>query len=408
VSLEAGHNSAAQLVAASGFIDAGREDLAEHVALAVLARDPTNGQAHAIASRCRRVLGDIEGAMREADEAVRLAPGSSYAHAVRASALLERHPGESEREARETLRLDPRDPQHHAQLAAALFLQRRYRESLDSATAGLELDPQHVNCRASRSLSLLFLGRPAEARAAIRAVLATAPASALVHGQLAGFMMMRGELPDARAEALEALRLDPASPLRRIVLIPLERILEGPGARVGWWFALCWELLAGRYRRPAGFVSFILAGVVWPGAWVFAAWLGAFQAFWLVHDAPAPASARVARVRAAMLRWPSAWLCVSLLAVAGAALGLFGSGGLLAVASGVAIAAMTSIAFLVRGRLRGIGCLATAAALVAMVYSFALSVPQPALSIASLGLAGAATLMVWPLGLLVLPHISRR
>jgi len=185
-----------------------------------LAADPEHGTAHAQYAICLLKTGDLAGARREAQAAVRCMPDDPGAHCVRAIVALgdERLP-EAEAAAREALRLDPDDPDHHHILAAALNRSDRVAEALERCEAGLALDPEHAPLIDLRASLLTRLGRRDEAEASIHEALRRDPDDPEQHANL-GWARLSARDPTGSAQHFaEALRLDPENAYARAGLV---------------------------------------------------------------------------------------------------------------------------------------------------------------------------------------------
>src|SRR5687767_289199 len=91
--------------------DQGRYDLAEEQARRHLTEEPDDGNAHALLALCLVQRENWGEAIREAGEAVRLAPMAAYAHHVAGHVMLAANRHESAmREAEAAVQLDPSAP----------------------------------------------------------------------------------------------------------------------------------------------------------------------------------------------------------------------------------------------------------------------------------------------------------
>src|SRR3982750_3819735 len=81
-------SSAAAFQRGSVLYEQGRHDMAAAEFRRVLAEDPDYAPAHALLALCLGRTDQKEEALREADEAVRLAPDMAFCHFVRGYALL--------------------------------------------------------------------------------------------------------------------------------------------------------------------------------------------------------------------------------------------------------------------------------------------------------------------------------
>ena len=109
----------------------------------------------------------------------------------------------------EAIRLDPMQADYFSWLAAFLYDSGQWKAALKAADQGLELNALHVSCANLRALSLAKLGRQAEAKATSLAALARDPVNAVSHAIQATTLMRQADYGQARANYMEALRLDP-------------------------------------------------------------------------------------------------------------------------------------------------------------------------------------------------------
>lgn len=185
----------------------GRYDLAEPEARLALADDPDDAVAHAVLAQCLTGLAKYAD---EAERAVGLAPDLPLAHFALASARLHRnHFAEAEAAAREAVRLDPADPDHHAMVAAVHAAREDWRGTLAAADRGLEQDAEHGWCGNLRAMALVKLGRRAEAGATMEEALARDPDDAFTHANRGWGLLHEGDPARALEHFREALRLEP-------------------------------------------------------------------------------------------------------------------------------------------------------------------------------------------------------
>jgi tetratricopeptide (TPR) repeat protein len=199
----------------------GRMDQAEREYRMAVSDDPRDPIAR---SMLAQVIGSQGGrhdeALREARDAIALAPDLAFGHRVEAGVHLEGGRfSDGERAAREAVRLDPEDEDNFAMLSHALQAQRRWAEALAAADTGLELspvDPQLLNLRAQ---ALVGLGRKDEAGATLRGALARDPENADTHANQGWALLHRGDRKGALGHFRESLRLDPQGEWARAGLV---------------------------------------------------------------------------------------------------------------------------------------------------------------------------------------------
>lgn len=187
-----------------------RYGLAEQELLQSLADDPHNPFAHALLALCLCQQKDYSAAMREAKEAIHLGPDASFTHYALAYVLYQRdRHQEAESAIEEALSLDPGEADYYSLLASIRFDQRRWPAALEAAEQGLAQDAEHGGCTNLRAMSLVKLGRRAEAGAALGDALSRDPEDALTHANQ-GWTLLEQRQPDKALEHFrEALRLEP-------------------------------------------------------------------------------------------------------------------------------------------------------------------------------------------------------
>ena len=192
-----------------------------------LASDPQDPTAHALLALGLAHLEQGRDAVEAGRRAVALAPELAFAHYAYGWALVEqREFGAAENAAREALRLDP-GADEHALLAQVHIRQRRWRDALDVADRGLNVDPEHAACANLRALALAGLGRSAEAVAGVHDVLAHDPDDAYAHTNR-GWLLLRQSNPQAALDSFRtALRLDPTLDWARAGIIEAMKARKG-------------------------------------------------------------------------------------------------------------------------------------------------------------------------------------
>jgi Tfp pilus assembly protein PilF len=212
-----------------------------------LAADPQNAMAHALLALGLAHLRQPRDAVAAGRQAVALDPEMSFAHYALGWALLEHDDASgAERAAREALRLSP-DGDGYALLAQGLTRQRKWREALETASRGLEVDPEHSGLANIRAMALGALGRREEADGAVRDALAAAPDDPAAHANR-GWLLLRQSNPDAALESFRAaLRLDPSLDWARAGIVEALKARQGL-YRVMLRYSLWMGTLSGRAR----------------------------------------------------------------------------------------------------------------------------------------------------------------
>ncbi len=187
---------------------------------AALADDPNRAEPHSYLAQCLLELGDTAGALREADEGVRLAPLHFLPHAVKAMVLhkLDRY-AEAEASATEAVSNDPFAAWPFAVLANVRFSRNDWAGCLEAATRGLALDPTDAGCLSLRTLANLRLGRRADATFSAETALRNDPNDPFAHVAEGWRRMHVGDAKGACDHFRTALRLDPTSAAARAGMI---------------------------------------------------------------------------------------------------------------------------------------------------------------------------------------------
>lgn len=202
----------------------GRHDLAEREFRGALAQDPGDADAHAHLAICllegtkdRSRLGE---ALREAHEAVGLAPAWAFPHYV--TALVHDRmdsPGEAMRAARQALELEPDNAHFHTLIGQLLLDRYDWNGALQAAEGALALDPEDVDANNLRAVALTKLGRKQEAGATIKEALRRNPENAITHANMGWKLLHEGRAKEAGNSFREALRLEPGNEWARQGLV---------------------------------------------------------------------------------------------------------------------------------------------------------------------------------------------
>ncbi|HUY89935.1 MAG TPA: tetratricopeptide repeat protein [Pirellulales bacterium] len=175
-----------------------------------LADEPNSSFAHALLGLCLVELKQYQEATAEAQQAVHLAPDFPFAHYALAKVWFDRRRFKEALAAiQEAVRLDPHDADYFAILSQIHFAESRWQAALEAADEGLAVDPEHSACTNLRAMSLVKLGRKAQAGATIDAALARNPENALTHANQGWTLLEQRQPVKAMEHFREALRLDP-------------------------------------------------------------------------------------------------------------------------------------------------------------------------------------------------------
>lgn len=187
----------------------GRADLAERALRRDLEINPQSSAAHSFLGICLARLRRLGEAVAEAEEGLRIDPGSAFSHFAMACVLVRMRSAESQRYVEKAISLDPTLPHQFFLLSAIHSDHRRHQESLNQALQGLRMDPNHSGCASLRALALQRLGRKREAEEAILHALSRGPNDDFTHAAQGWRLLAKNSRKGARAAFLEALRIDP-------------------------------------------------------------------------------------------------------------------------------------------------------------------------------------------------------
>jgi tetratricopeptide (TPR) repeat protein len=161
-------------------------------------------------------------------EGIRLAPNSMGLHGMLGCTLVAQERWcDAEACYREALRLDPSSPACYADIAYTLLRQHEFGDAIEFALQGLEVDPSHANSANLQALTLLALGRTAEAASKFENVLAQHIKNAQCYTVQGWLALRKGDEKACRELFAEAVGLDPTeASLHRFI-----QELESSGAR---------------------------------------------------------------------------------------------------------------------------------------------------------------------------------
>lgn len=187
-----------------------RFTMAESELRQALSAEPDEAYTHALLGLCLAQRKEFKEATAEAERSVHLSPDFPFAHYALASILHERNRiPEALAAIHEALRLDASDPDYFALLAAIEISEKHWTEALEAAERGLKLESEHVGCTNLRAITLVKLGRKAEAGVTIDAALSKNPDNSLTHANQGWTFLEQNQPKKALEHFREALRLDP-------------------------------------------------------------------------------------------------------------------------------------------------------------------------------------------------------
>ncbi|MFJ7203458.1 tetratricopeptide repeat protein [Streptomyces sp. NPDC098789] len=260
--------------------DLGRFEQAAALASTHLSEHPDDAGALILLARCRRSLGDVAGALRSVDDALRVAPDDIYAWLVRVDVLskLGRF-AEAEGAARRCIEIGPLFWGSHHCLAVVLEQsgqRSRRTEAYVAARRATELEPEAAAAHFMVGLLAHRLGDRATARLAYETTLRLDPENSEAHNNLATLHMRRSWFSRAAwTRAAEGFVDSAALDLEdRHARFNLEAMAWGvaAGAR---WPALVGFVLSLGCRPPGGTDGATRAAVTAVGAvLIVALWAG--------------------------------------------------------------------------------------------------------------------------------------
>jgi tetratricopeptide (TPR) repeat protein len=248
----------------------------------LLASGGASGEVHGLLALCAVREGDIEVARSHVKEALSTTPDSPGVHYIKsiveiADLEVTRFPilgivpedlspiRKSVKSVKEALRLDPGFVEAHARLSELYQMADRWKDSLEAAERGLQVEPTHVGCSILRAEALIRLGRRAEAADMLRQTLQENPEAAEAHSGFGLAMLRAGEVETAEALFREAARLDATDEAAEAGLLEC--------AKYRYWLyrmlsrATLWIEAKPLFARAAvlcGFVLTVGLVVIWP------------------------------------------------------------------------------------------------------------------------------------------------
>ena len=179
--------------------------------------DPNDGFAHALLALCWLQNKDrIADATRESEIAVHLAPDEPFAYYVMATVRMQRKLlPEAHAAIATAISLDPTGTQYHATQASLFIQQNKWQPALESATKGLEFDPEDESCLTTQSLALERLGRTTDALTQARQAVTNDPNSGYAHAMVGWALLHKHQHKEAQESFREALRLEPTNDFAR-------------------------------------------------------------------------------------------------------------------------------------------------------------------------------------------------
>jgi tetratricopeptide (TPR) repeat protein len=175
-----------------------------------LAVTKDNWLAHINLGEALREKGDIDEAIRQYEEAVRLAPRFPDAHDNLGVALARKGQiDEAIRQYQEALRLNPSHANAHYNLGNALGKKGQSEEAIRQYQEALRVKPDHAEAHGNLGIALAKSGQTDEAIRQYQEALRLKPNLADAHNGLGAALYKQGQIDEAIRHLLEALRLNP-------------------------------------------------------------------------------------------------------------------------------------------------------------------------------------------------------
>lgn len=187
-----------------------RHELAAQELRQALVDAPNDATAHAVLALCLSSNKQYDEATQEAESAIHLAPDQAFGFYAYAVVLRARnHFREAQTAIEQAIGMDSNQPNYFALLGLLQIDQRRWQLALESADAGLALDPEDVECINVRAVALVRLGRKIDAGTALETALTHDPEDEFAHANMGWALIEQGKHEQAMEHFREALRLNP-------------------------------------------------------------------------------------------------------------------------------------------------------------------------------------------------------
>jgi Flp pilus assembly protein TadD len=173
---------------------------------------PHDGETRSLLARMLYVMGDLEGAEREAKTALGERPNDASAHLLLCEILAHQERlTQAEGHARRAVELEPGGLSSYEHLASLLGRPGRYEEAIRVAREGLQLAPFSPELRFVLGTSLLSRSETVEGISQIQLACELQPEWAEPHLTLGTALARQGELEAATEHLREAVRLAPTN-----------------------------------------------------------------------------------------------------------------------------------------------------------------------------------------------------
>ncbi len=193
----------------------------------IAGREPANAAVRVELSHVLASLGDFEGAMRAATEALQLTPDDPRAGEQLASVVADAGDGQRLAPLADSLVARfPERPDPHYYRASALFIGGRTEDALAAIRQVTEKHPDHARAQNLLGAACATLGRRDCAQAAFEASLNANPRDPATYINLAQFSLESAKPEAAARYFADALSIDPSSTAARNGLAQLSKVLK--------------------------------------------------------------------------------------------------------------------------------------------------------------------------------------
>jgi tetratricopeptide (TPR) repeat protein len=201
-------------------VEQSRYELAEQELRQSLADEPDDATAHALLAICLTHLKQHGQGMREAELAIGFDPEEPFVYYAKSVVETARNCfSDAEESIHQAIGRNPYSTEFFAQLARIHLEQDHWSAALEAADRGLQLDPEDVECTNLRAISLVRLGRRAEAGEAIQTALKRNPEDANSHANMGWSVLEDGKPKESLEHFRESLRLDPENEWARTGIV---------------------------------------------------------------------------------------------------------------------------------------------------------------------------------------------
>ena len=229
---------AGQVTAARNALQRGDLNATHRFAAAMLAADATDAEGHFLLGVVESSAGRVQAGIEHIDRAVTLDPQGEYRAQLAKLFTLVRRDGDAAETLRNAEQAPPADALSRDTMGCVYARLGDHVAALAHFDEAVRLEPNNTEFRYNQATTLNFLGRAADAEAAIEALIALSPGDARAHHLLAG---LRTQTPEANhVDRLSATHAKARDPRERLLLgYALAKELEDVGRRAEALDQLC-------------------------------------------------------------------------------------------------------------------------------------------------------------------------